>query len=114
MNAVLAAAEITGAEAVHPGYGFLAENARFAEICEECGLVFIGPPPSAIRLRWGNKSEARRTVAAAGCRSCRDRTVPCAAGRRGWSLASAVGYPVILKASAGGGGRGDAPGVQRP
>ena len=65
VSAVIAAAEITGAEAIHPGYGFLAENAHFAEIIQECGLVFIGPGAEAIRL-MGNKAEARRTVADGG------------------------------------------------
>ena len=63
VSAVIAAAEITGADAIHPGYGFLAENAHFAEIVRDCGLVFIGPSPESIRT-MGNKSEARRTMAA--------------------------------------------------
>ena len=63
ITSVMSAAQITDADAIHPGYGFLAENARFAEIVAECGLTFIGPPADAIRL-MGNKSEARRTVAA--------------------------------------------------
>jgi acetyl-CoA carboxylase biotin carboxylase subunit len=105
VTAVISAAEITGAEAIHPGYGFLAENARFAEIAQECGLVFIGPSAEAIRL-MGNKAAARSAVAAAGC--------PVLPGSEGalnnvehaLALAGEIGYPVILKASAGGGGRG--------
>jgi acetyl-CoA carboxylase biotin carboxylase subunit len=105
VTAVISAAEITGAEAIHPGYGFLAENARFAEIAEECGLIFIGPSADSIRL-MGNKAAARRAVADAG--------VPVLPGSEGAlgdrdhavALADEIGYPVILKASAGGGGRG--------
>jgi len=105
ITAVISAAMISGAEAVHPGYGFLAENAHFAEICQECGLVFIGPPPEAIRL-MGNKSEARRTVAAAGVPILPGSDGPLATREQALSVASQIGYPVILKASAGGGGRG--------
>ena len=65
ISSIIAAAEITGADAVHPGYGFLAENARFAEILEECGIRFIGPSPAAIRL-MGDKAKARETAQAAG------------------------------------------------
>ncbi len=105
VTAVLAAAQITGAEAVHPGYGFLAENARFAEICEECGLTFVGPPPAAIRL-MGDKAAARRSVAAAGVPILPGSSEPLAGCREAVGLAAAIGYPVILKAAAGGGGRG--------
>jgi len=105
VTAVISAAEITGADAIHPGYGFLAENPHFAEITKECGLTFVGPSPEAMRL-MGNKSEARRTMAAAD--------VPIMPGSEGvlgsldeaLDLARSIGYPVILKASAGGGGRG--------
>ena len=104
-TAVISAAESTGADAIHPGYGFLAENARFAEIASECGLVFVGASADSIRL-MGNKSAARRAVAEAG--------VPVLPGSEGaldssdhaLVLAEGIGYPVILKASAGGGGRG--------
>ena len=102
---IIAAAEVTGADAVHPGYGFLAENADFAEICEDHGLVFIGPEPETIRL-MGDKSLAKATMRAAD--------VPVVPGSEGVvedvgmakSLASDMGYPVIVKARAGGGGRG--------
>lgn len=102
---VIAAAEITGAQAIHPGYGFLAENAHFAEIVRDCGMTFIGPSPEAIRL-MGNKSQARTTM--------EESEVPVLPGSDGAlksknqaiSLADEIGFPVILKASSGGGGRG--------
>lgn len=104
--ALLAAAETGGADAVHPGYGFLSENPEFARTCIEAGLVWVGPPPD-VMARLGDKSEARRIAAAAG--------VPVAEGvdadadQSDEALAdavSALGYPVMLKAAAGGGGRG--------
>ncbi|WP_336322533.1 acetyl-CoA carboxylase biotin carboxylase subunit [Streptomyces lavendofoliae] len=102
---LLEAAERTGAEAVHPGYGFLAENAAFARACEDAGLVFIGPPASAIAL-MGDKIRAKETVKAAG--------VPVVPGSSGSGLtddelaaaAREIGMPVLLKPSAGGGGKG--------
>jgi acetyl-CoA carboxylase biotin carboxylase subunit len=105
ITSVMSAAQITGAEAIHPGYGFLAENAHFARIVGECGLVFIGPPPDAIRL-MGNKSEARRMVAASEVPILPGSDGPLSSSAEALELAAAVGYPVILKASAGGGGRG--------
>jgi acetyl-CoA carboxylase biotin carboxylase subunit len=104
-SAVIAAAEIAGADAIHPGYGFLAENAHFAEIASECGLVFIGPSADAIRM-MGNKSEARHAVAAAGVPVLPGSEGALAGADHALSLADEIGYPVILKASAGGGGRG--------
>ena len=105
ISAVLSAAEITGAEAIHPGYGFLSENAHFAEVCREVGLTFIGPGPSVIR-RMGDKAEAIRTVRAAGV-----PTIPGSGGvvegeDQAREVAKRIGYPVLIKASAGGGGRG--------
>jgi acetyl-CoA carboxylase biotin carboxylase subunit len=105
ITSLVAAAEITSADAVHPGYGFLAENAHFAEILEEVGLKWIGPSPDAIR-RMGDKSVARSTVKEIGV-----PTVPGSAGpldsiEDAMRLAGRVGYPVLLKAVAGGGGRG--------
>ena len=102
---VISAAEITNAEAVHPGYGFLSENADFAEVCETSGLRFIGPKPDVIR-RMGLKQIARAAMEEAG--------VPILPGSKGvlsgpeeaLELAQGIGYPVMLKASAGGGGRG--------
>jgi acetyl-CoA carboxylase biotin carboxylase subunit len=102
---VIAAAEMTGAEAIHPGYGFLAENARFAEIAQECGLTFIGPSAEAIRL-MGNKAAARSAVAEAGCPVLPGSEGALTGVEHALVLAVEIGYPVILKASAGGGGRG--------
>jgi len=103
--AIISAAEITDAEAIHPGYGFLAENDHFAEVCESCNIRFIGPSPAAIRS-MGDKATARKTA--------QQSKVPVIPGSEGVigtaeqavELAHKYGYPVILKASAGGGGRG--------
>ena len=106
MPAIISAAEVTDASAVHPGYGFLAENADFAERVEDSGFVFIGPPPDVIRL-MGDKVSAIKAMKAAG--------VPCVPGSDGPLTAEAednlriareIGYPVMIKAAAGGGGRG--------
>ncbi|HPC84250.1 MAG TPA: acetyl-CoA carboxylase biotin carboxylase subunit [Thermoanaerobaculaceae bacterium] len=102
---VIAAAEITGADAVHPGYGFLAENAHFAEVVQECGLTWIGPPPAAIRL-MGDKAQARRTAAASGVPILPGSAEPLRSREEALALAAEIGFPVILKASAGGGGKG--------
>lgn len=105
LSAVIAAAEITGAQAIHPGYGFLAENAHFAAIVRDCGLVFIGPPPEAIRL-MGNKSKARETMVASDVPVLPGSDGPLRNREEAATLAARIGYPVILKASFGGGGRG--------
>ncbi|NIR48530.1 ATP-grasp domain-containing protein, partial [candidate division KSB1 bacterium] len=102
---IISAAEVTNAEAIHPGYGFLAENAHFAEVCESCGIKFIGPSPEMID-KMGNKSLAKRTMKDAGV-----PIVPGSEGvlkdaRHAKQIAGEIGYPVIIKASAGGGGRG--------
>ena len=102
---VISAAEITNSTAIHPGYGFLSENARFAEVCEASGITFIGPKPEVIRT-MGLKQEARRVM--------QEHGVPILPGSKGVlsnpeeaiELAKGIGFPVILKASAGGGGRG--------
>jgi acetyl-CoA carboxylase biotin carboxylase subunit len=104
-DAILKAAADSGADAVHPGYGFLSENAAFAEAVEKAGLVFIGPTPHAIR-EMGDKARAREVAAKAGV-----PTVPGTEGRvadpeTALRLAGEIGYPVMIKASAGGGGRG--------
>jgi len=102
---IIAAAEITNADAIHPGYGFLSENARFSKICDEHGIKFIGASPNMID-RMGDKANAKATMKAAG--------VPCVPGSEGVietfedckKVAKETGYPVMLKASAGGGGKG--------
>lgn len=105
IQSVIAAAEITGAEAVHPGYGFLAENAHFAEVLEECNIGWIGPRPETIRT-MGDKANARKVAVEAGVPVLPGSTEPLANVGAVKALAEEVGYPVILKASAGGGGRG--------
>jgi acetyl-CoA carboxylase biotin carboxylase subunit len=103
--AVISAAELTGADAIHPGYGFLSESAYFAEVCEACHIKFIGPDPRVIRL-MGDKARARRVMKKAG--------VPVLPGSEGiveseekaLRIAKDIGYPVLIKATAGGGGRG--------
>jgi acetyl-CoA carboxylase, biotin carboxylase subunit len=105
VTAVIAAAEISEADAVHPGYGFLAEYAHFAEVVMECGLTWIGPPPDAIRS-MGDKANARRTVSARGVPVLPGSNQPLASREEATALAEEIGYPVILKASAGGGGKG--------
>ncbi len=105
IGSVIAAAEITGAEAIHPGYGFLAENAHFAEVLAECKLAWIGPRPETIR-GMGDKANARRLAMEAGVPVLPGSTDPLADAAAARRLADEVGYPVILKASAGGGGRG--------
>ena len=105
IKAILAACELTGAEAVHPGFGFLSENAGFARMCARCGVTFIGPSPEAMTL-MGDKATAKQTMKKAG--------VPFVPGSDGLiesveeakALAEEIGYPVMVKASAGGGGRG--------
>jgi acetyl-CoA carboxylase biotin carboxylase subunit len=103
--AIITAAQITGADAIHPGYGFLAENDTFAEICAEIGITFIGPSAHAIR-NMGNKSVAKDTMKAAGV-----PVIPGSDGivetvEEGKAIADVMGYPVMIKASAGGGGKG--------
>jgi len=102
---ILSAVEITGADAIHPGYGFLAENAKFAEICETQGLTFIGPPPAIIRL-MGDKNRARQAMKKAGLPILpgSDKTIDDLDEAK--KLATKIGFPVIIKAAAGGGGKG--------
>ena len=105
MDAIISAAKRTGADAVHPGYGFLSENAAFAQRCEAAGLIFVGPSANAVQ-RMGSKIESKRIAEAAGV-----LTVP---GYHGDAqdpdkladAAKKIGFPVLIKASAGGGGRG--------
>ncbi len=105
ISSIVSAAEITEADAIHPGYGFLSENAYFAEILQDCHIAFIGPSPEAIR-KMGDKSLARRTAAAAGVPTVPGSPGPLESVDEALSFARKAGYPVILKASAGGGGRG--------
>ena len=105
ISAIVSAAEITEADAIHPGYGFLSENAYFAEILHDCHITFIGPSPEAIR-KMGDKSLARRNVAAAGVPTVPGSPGPLDSVDDALAFAGKAGYPVILKASAGGGGRG--------
>jgi acetyl-CoA carboxylase biotin carboxylase subunit len=103
--AIMSAAEVTGTDAFHPGYGFLSENTHFVEVCDLCGITFIGPPPAAIRT-MGDKSTARKTM--------KEANVPVVPGSEGEvedekeaiETAERIGYPIMIKASAGGGGKG--------
>ncbi len=105
INAIISAAELTDSEAIHPGYGFLSENANFAEVCEKCGITFIGPSPESMRI-MGDKISARQAVIKQG--------VPILPGTKegvhtvedAVKVAKEIGFPVIIKATAGGGGRG--------
>jgi acetyl-CoA carboxylase, biotin carboxylase subunit len=103
--ALLAACEITGSDAVHPGYGFLSENARFAEILEEHNIHFIGPKPSHIRL-MGDKIEAKRTAQRLGIPVVPGSDGGVTSDQEALSIAQSIGFPVLVKAAAGGGGRG--------
>jgi acetyl-CoA carboxylase biotin carboxylase subunit len=104
-DAILEAAEQTASQAIHPGYGFLSENAVFAARCAQHGITFVGPTPAAIRA-MGDKREAKRTMAAAGVPTIPGSLEPLASADHAARLAEEVGYPVLLKASAGGGGKG--------
>ncbi len=102
---VISAAEITDVDAIHPGYGYLAENAYFAEVCEACHIRFIGPSPQVIRL-MGDKARARARMAQAGLAVLPGSQGALESLEQGRDVASRIGYPVIVKAAAGGGGRG--------
>jgi len=102
---LISAAEVTGADAIHPGYGFLSENAHFAEVCASTGFTFIGPTPEMIR-KMGDKSVARQTMREAGLPLVPGSPGVLESADEASSLAKQIGFPVILKASAGGGGRG--------
>ena len=102
---IIAAARTTGAQAIHPGYGFLAENADFAEACAAAGLVFIGPPPAAVRAT-GDKLAARRVAAKLGVPLVPGTSQPLADGAEAARAAAEIGYPVMIKAALGGGGKG--------
>jgi acetyl-CoA carboxylase biotin carboxylase subunit len=102
---ILSACEITGADAVHPGYGFLSENASFATICESCGLNFIGPSPKAIAM-LGDKSKAKSTAKSAKCPVIPGSNGIITTPQEGLKEAAKIGFPVFIKACAGGGGKG--------
>jgi acetyl-CoA carboxylase biotin carboxylase subunit len=102
---IISAAEVTNVDAIHPGYGFLAENTNFAEICRDCGIIFIGPPVEAMRL-LGDKVEARKLAKKVKVPIVPGSEGPLADETEALKLANEIGYPVIIKAVAGGGGRG--------
>ena len=103
--AIISAAELTGADAIHPGYGFLAENSRFAEICERVNLKFVGPS-SRVIARMGDKAAARETAAEAGVPVAPGSDGPCESVDEVKRIGAEIGYPLVVKASAGGGGKG--------
>ena len=105
IKAIISAAEVTDADAIHPGYGFLSENAEFAEICENCGITFIGPSAESMRL-MGDKISARRTVTEAGVPILPGTKDNVATVDEAKKIAEEIGFPIIIKATAGGGGRG--------
>lgn len=105
MENIISATVITGADAIHPGFGFLSENARFAEMCQKCHITFIGPSAELI-YRLGNKSEARKTMMAAGVPVVPGTKEPVYRVEDAQKMAENIGYPVMIKASSGGGGKG--------
>jgi len=105
MKAILSAAEISDADAIHPGYGFLSENAEFADICVNCGITFIGPTAENMRL-MGDKIASRQTVIKEGVPILPGTTDAVMSAEEAKDIAEEIGYPVIIKATAGGGGRG--------
>jgi len=105
VTSIISAAEVTGAQAIHPGYGFLAENAEFAEICASCGIMFIGPRPEHIRT-MGDKIQAKQTMTKAGISGIPGSDGAMETFRDTFGLVHDIGYPVILKAASGGGGKG--------
>ncbi|MFA7676902.1 MAG: acetyl-CoA carboxylase biotin carboxylase subunit [Candidatus Omnitrophota bacterium] len=105
ISSIISAAEITDSDAIHPGYGFLAENSHFAEVCESCGIKFIGPTPENIRL-MGDKIKAKETMRKAGLPLIPGSSGGVKSKEDALNLAKRMGYPLILKAKAGGGGKG--------
>ena len=105
MESIISAAIVSGADAIHPGFGFLSENARFAQICQQCGIIFVGPPSQVIQ-NLGNKQVARNTMEAAGVPVIPGTTMPILDAGTGAEEAEKIGYPVIIKAALGGGGKG--------
>ena len=105
MESIISAAMVTGAQAIHPGFGFLSENEKFAELCEKCNLIFIGPPSGVIR-KMGNKTEARNTMINAGVRVIPGWNQSIQTVEEAKQIAEELRYPVIVKAALGGGGKG--------
>ena len=105
MEQILAATVATKADAIHPGFGFLSENARFAKLCAECNITFIGPSADIIN-KMGNKSEARKTMMEAGVPVVPGSKEPVHTAQDGLAMAKEIGFPVMIKASSGGGGKG--------
>ena len=105
MQSIISATMISGADAIHPGFGFLSENAKFAELCEQCNIIFIGPKSEVIR-KLGNKAEARRTMIQAGVPVIPGSDGTISEVSEGKQIAEKIGYPVIIKAALGGGGKG--------
>ena len=105
MESIISAAMVTGADAIHPGFGFLSENAKFAQLCEQCGITFVGPNSSVIQC-LGNKQEARNTMTSAGVPVIPGTDESVLDVETGLKEAERIGYPVIIKAALGGGGKG--------
>ncbi len=105
IEAIISACEITGADAIHPGFGFLSESAKFARVCKKCGITFIGPSAESIEM-LGNKAEARKNMAKVGVPIIPGSDGPVLSVEDAVRCAEEIGYPVLIKASAGGGGRG--------
>ncbi|GAA0808283.1 acetyl-CoA carboxylase biotin carboxylase subunit [Faecalicatena orotica] len=105
MERIISATLVSGADAIHPGFGFLSENSKFAELCEQCNITFIGPSSEVIR-KMGNKQEARNTMVAAGVPVIPGSKEPIYDAQTGAAIADEIGYPVIVKAALGGGGKG--------
>ncbi|CUN60673.1 Biotin carboxylase [[Eubacterium] contortum] len=105
MESIISATLVSGADAIHPGFGFLSENSKFAELCEQCNITFIGPESKVIK-KMGNKQEARNTMTAAGVPVIPGSTEPIYDAKTGAAAADQIDYPVIVKAALGGGGKG--------
>ena len=105
MEQIISATIVSGADAIHPGFGFLSENSKFAELCEQCHIIFIGPSSEVIR-KLGHKSNARNTMAAAGVPIIPGSNEPLYDASEAAEIADKIGYPVIVKAALGGGGKG--------
>lgn len=108
MENIISATMISGADAIHPGFGFLSENSKFAQLCEHCNITFIGPPSEVIE-KLGDKSEARNTMTDAGVPVIPGSKEPVSDAAAGKEIAEAIGYPVMVKAALGGGGKGMRP-----